>query len=429
MNRWNVIICPLDGQNDVGIRWQKSLTQHWPTDIHPIVTNIMGLEDLNSAEYELIDLVLFIVGQSYDSSLALHALAMLEEACVPVTSLYTNTPDENDVFLFAGALLDPVDTQPELLCAKLQGLLHRQSMIRQLRQEVSVAQRFQGGLRGEISRMHEELQLAAMVQREFLPREIPSLHGIDFGVLWRPASYISGDIYDIMRLDEDHIGLFIADAVGHGVPAALMTMVISRSLVTRERSNQSLRILEPWEVMSRLNTEMIRLQGQTTRFATGAYALINCRSRELRLAGAGHPPPLLLSADNEIKQLETQGGLLGIFEDETYNQIEIELAVGDRMLAYSDGFEQAFPLTSEDDYERRLPTMRYKEVFLESASAETPQEMVQILGQRLDDESGSLHQVDDLTFICMHTFPLVETEERRARSRSVEDHVIADNLK
>ena len=107
-------------------------------------------------------------------------------------------------------------TPPTIVAAMLSALAHRQSVVNQLKTEVKIARRFQGGLRGEIDRIHEELQLAASVQREFLPRSLPHAPSIDIQILFRPAGYVSGDIYDVIRLDEHTLGFFVADAVGLG---------------------------------------------------------------------------------------------------------------------------------------------------------------------------------------------------------------------
>jgi sigma-B regulation protein RsbU (phosphoserine phosphatase) len=316
--------------------------------------------------------------------------------------------------VFGGTLIELFDRDDQTLCSKLEGMLHRQEAVKRLQTEVSIAHRCHGGLQGEIARMHEELQLAAMVQREFLPRELPHLYGVEFAALWRPAHYVSGDIYDIARLDDDHVGVFIADAVGHGVPAALMTMVICRSLTTKIITGNAYQLIEPAEVLARLNRDMIRRQGRTTRFATAVYAIVNCRSREVRLAGAGHPPPLLLGADGSTRSIEPAGGLLGVFEDETYEQVSFDVAVGDRLLMYSDGFEQAFPKAQADAYERKLPNNRYREEFEQLAAAATPQEMVSTISRRLDDQTGSLHQLDDLTMICMRAGALLLPDEQQS---------------
>jgi serine phosphatase RsbU (regulator of sigma subunit) len=245
--------------------------------------------------------------------------------------------------------------------------------------------------------MHDELLLAAMVQREFLPRELPPVHGVRFAAMWRPSNYVSGDIYDIIRLGPDHVGVFVADASGHGVPAALTTMVICRSLCTDEITGDTQRILEPGEVLARLNADMLRRGGPTARFATAVYGLVDCRARTLTLAGAGHPPPLLLRRDGTTRPMETGGGLLGVFPGEAYDQIELELRDGDCLLLYSDGFEQAFPEAGG----RTRVTQRYLDEFEALRRSDSPLRLIEQLAGRLDTQSGSLHQADDVTLVCM----------------------------
>lgn len=314
------------------------------------------------------------------------------------------------------AVTDPVD----LTVARLNGMVMRQAEIRRLRHELLISTRCTGGLRGEITRMHDELQLAAMVQREFLPRELPDVHGVGFAAMWQPASYVSGDIYDVIRLDEDHVGLFLADAVGHGVPAALLTMVICRSLPTRELSGNRLRIVPPAEALARLNEEMIRRQGRTTRFATAVYGVMNCRERTLTLAGAGHPSPLIYRASGSVESVETPGGLLGVFEDERFDQVTIELNVHDRLLLYSDGFEVAFPdrASGRTAQENKLPTTHYLEEFARLREHLDPRAAIESIRAQAGRQLGSLHQVDDLTLICVHAGPLAPAEPAAAASLS-----------
>ena len=79
-----------------------------------------------------------------------------------------------------------------------------------------------------MTRLDEELRLAAKLQQDFLPKQLPQVGPIHFHSLFRPAGYVSGDLYDVMRLDEKRVGFFPVDAVGHGMPAALLTMFIKR---------------------------------------------------------------------------------------------------------------------------------------------------------------------------------------------------------
>jgi len=412
---YNIVVTALDGSRPSAEALRTRLQRAWrrPPDLIVVTADP---DELDEAYLSRTDACVVITAEPEKSGAVLPLLAVLEEAGVAALVMTAGDPVGEDESRSAGALRRSADCDDAVLTATLEGMLHRQQEVLRLRREAALTDRFQGGLQNEIARMHEELQLAAMVQREFLPRELPRLCGVEFAALWRPAHYVSGDIYDIARLDNDHVGVFIADAVGHGVPAALMTMIICRSLTTKIITGNTYELIEPHEVLSQLNQDLIRRQGRTTRFATAAYAVVNCRSRMMRFAGAGHPPPLLVSADGASRQLETEGGLLGVFDDEQYDQIELPLSVGDRLFLYSDGFEQAFPDTQGDAYRRRLPNMRYRREFEKLRNADSAQRVIETIGQRLNDQQGSLHQIDDLTLLCMRAGPLVSADEPADRS-------------
>jgi len=298
-----------------------------------------------------------------------------------------------------GAIVMDRATEPGIIAATLSTLAERQSLIESLMGELSAARRFQGGLRGEIDKIHEELALAASVQKEFLPKSIPQMAGVDVQVLFRPAGYVSGDIYDVQKLDEHHLAFFVADAVGHGVPAALMTMVLARSLTTRLIEPGGTAILPPSEVLRRLNTEMIRRHGESPRFATAVYGVVDCRSREVRIARAGHPAPLVIRGA-EVRKLDTDGGLLGVFEDDTFEEVSFTLEPDAFLMIYSDGFETAFPSAGADAYGRRVPTTHFLEQFREAAEQWRRAGLtsaMRTLATKLDAQTGSLHQIDDLT--------------------------------
>ena len=301
----------------------------------------------------------------------------------------------------AGAAVESIDANDATVSAVLRGMLGRQQEIERLGRELAVATRFTGGLRGEIQRMQEELQLAAQVQREFLPRTFPEVGGIRVDAFWRPASYVSGDVYDVVRLDERHLGVFIADAVGHGVPAALLTMVICRGLPAKEVGNGTYRILPPSEALARINADMITHQGRTTRFATAVYCVIDTTTGRTTLSAAGHPHPVILRADGTMELVEAPGGLLGVFEDETYGDVELELRPGDRLLLHSDGFEQAFPGDPEGTRHARLPTKRYLDEFMAVRGAPDVSAFVQQVARRIDMQFGSVHQADDITLLVV----------------------------
>ncbi len=98
--------------------------------------------------------------------------------------------------------------------------------VEELRAELNLLRRRDETLNFYLHRLDEELRLAARLQQDFLPRELPQLGPVHFHTLFRPAGYVSGDLYDVVRLDQRRVGFYLADAVGHGMPAALLTMFI-----------------------------------------------------------------------------------------------------------------------------------------------------------------------------------------------------------
>lgn len=196
-----------------------------------------------------------------------------------------------------------------------------------------------------------QLRLASQVQREFLPENPPPVGPASFSVLYRPADFVSGDIYDIQRLDEDHVGIAIGDATGHGLPAALLTVFVKRALRGTERTGGAQRILSPAEVLTRLNHELLEANLRQCQFVAAVYAVLNTRTLELEVARGGTPFPVIRRAGGDTECLRCDGGVVGIMEDATYKSCRVRLKRGDSVVLFSDGLERlVMPLRGESAY-------------------------------------------------------------------------------
>ncbi len=298
-----------------------------------------------------------------------------------------------------GILCEPITTTPRDASLMLRTLAQRQPALHRLNTDLRLSEMTIHGVQSEVAKLHEELQAAASIQREYLPSGTPEIDGVDLGIIYRPASYVSGDIYDICQLDEHRSAFFIADAVGHGVPAALMTMVITQGLRKLDGSGSASKIVEPADALRRLNNTMASHNGQNARFATAMYAIYDKSTNEVTIAGAGHPPALVVrESTGETEMVDSQGPLLGIFQDVDFEQTTIKLNPGDVLVFYSDGFEVAFPNTADDEHERKRPTLTYLSQ-LSSAGNDSKNldQSVRFLEDNLDLQMGSLHQPDDIT--------------------------------
>ncbi len=298
-----------------------------------------------------------------------------------------------------GILCEPTTITPSDASIILRTLAQRQPALQRLNTELRLSEMTINGVQSEVSKLHEELQTAACIQREYLPVGKPRIEGVDLGIIYRPASYVSGDIFDITQLDENRSAFFLADAVGHGVPAALMTMVISQGLRKVDGSGDDSTIVEPSEALRRLNNTMAQHAGENARFATAMYAVYDKSKSEVTIAGAGHPPALVIrAATGETEMVDSEGPLLGIFADVDFPQTTIKLDEGDVLVFYSDGFEVAFPNQADDEHDPRRPTQTYiSRLGSAGTNADKLNESIRFLEDNLDLQMGSLHQPDDIT--------------------------------
>jgi len=190
-----------------------------------------------------------------------------------------------------------------------------------------------------VNNLAEQLRLAGLVQQDFLPTQLPNTDEIRWAAVFLPAEWVSGDIYDIVRIDEQHIGFYVADVVGHGMPAALLTIFLKQALVMRETVKNNYHIFSPAEVMKNLNVRMAAQKLSGYQFATCCYCLLNVKTLQLTYARGGHPYPILIRPQEQPQQLEMRGSLLGIFKESEYIQQTVQLRSGDKLLLYSDGAE------------------------------------------------------------------------------------------
>jgi len=383
-----------------------SLCAAWPDDMDPPVLDAISPDELIAADNAPAGAVaLFDPAHRITGDRLVAVLDKLWNAHIASVML---TDEEHDFggFRAHGMLTLRKDSAPATIAATLWALALRQRDVDSLRRELGVAHRFQGGLTSVMNKLHEELRLAAAVQQEMLPATMPDVPGVEFRVFFRSAGYVSGDTYDVQRLDADHIGFFVADAVGHGVPAALMTMIIGRGMRLKQVDGASYKLLSPGEALAALNHDLVRHQTTTPRFATAVCGIVNVRTREVTIAAAGHPAPLVLTPGSAPRPLNTDGSLLGVFSDshDQFTEVTFTLGPDELLVVYSDGFETAFPGSGCTNAERRLPTRNYLDRFGDLAKLwreDSLDAAMSLLEGEVDGQAGSLHQLDDLTALII----------------------------
>jgi serine phosphatase RsbU (regulator of sigma subunit) len=202
------------------------------------------------------------------------------------------------------------------------------------------AHQFSQQLQQAYQQIDLDLRMARRLQASFLPQSLPEVGSVRFAVSYRPCGQVGGDFYDVVRLDEDHVGFYVADAMGHGVPASLLTVFLKKAVQLKEVIGSGYRLLPPNEVLARLNRDLIAQGLAELPFITMVYGLLNCWTGALQFARAAHPYPLHLPGAGPPEEWQSAGTLLGIFEAE-YPAQPRELRPGDKLLIYSDGLPNA----------------------------------------------------------------------------------------
>lgn len=204
----------------------------------------------------------------------------------------------------------------------------------QLAENVDQLQKVCRVLEDQAAVIQADLDRAEIIQRALLPQEPPAIEGWCMETLYRPGSSVGGDFYDAVVLDKGHLGLVIADAAGHGVAAAMLSVLFKLRLKQLDGEGN---MLMPHQVLERLNSRLYETLSAPGAFITAVYILLDLRSGRVQLASAGHPPCIFGSREEATKMLERTGPALGLEAQAHYQEHEFQLGAGDRLMLYTDG--------------------------------------------------------------------------------------------
>ncbi len=237
--------------------------------------------------------------------------------------------------------------------------------------------------------MEKELEIAREIQAHFLPRGIVSCAGLDVQALMQPAKYVAGDLYDIVRLGEKRLGIFVGDVSGKGVPAALIMAQTVSLFRVFARTFEA-----PHDVFKALNKELSEILDG--RFVTGIYLVVDSSSRSVRAACAGHQPMLVWRAGRGVEERATVAGPpLGVMKDYAYEEAAQTMEPGDRIFLYTDGITEARRGSGEEFGLERLRAV------LGELTQETPDALLKELAARIERFQGRGMPFDDITAVVV----------------------------
>ena len=243
-----------------------------------------------------------------------------------------------------------------------------------------------------LQRINQELALAWQIQASFLPDETPDIPGWQLAATLKPSRETSGDFYDFIPLSKGRLGIVVADVADKGAGAALY-MALSCTLIRTYAAEYP---TQPELVLSAAHRR-IMMDTRTSMFVTVFYGILDPAVGTLTYCNAGHVPPYLLSTQggDAVQMLRRTGPLLGIFEDATWEQKTVQLALGDALVLYTDGITDA-----EDGTGTFFGQERLLEI-LEANRGRSAQDAQDALLAEVHQFVGDAPQFDDLTLMVV----------------------------
>lgn len=247
---------------------------------------------------------------------------------------------------------------------------------------------------GEKHALDHDIQIAGEIQKILLPADAPDVEGFEISGLNLPARTLSGDYFDYLIVDEDHVGIAIADVSGKGVPAALIMAMCRGAL-----RSQALGKLSPSAVLQAVNRQLYP-DMKEDMFISMAYVVLNRRTGEALLARAGHDAPLLFRRESSLVEcLNPKGMAVGIDSGGVFDRFCSDFAFclesGDLLLLYTDGLTEALDSSGFEFGVERLRNA------LVANAGDGAVQTLHILSRSVIAFAGSQPQHDDITLIAL----------------------------
>ena len=238
--------------------------------------------------------------------------------------------------------------------------------------------------------IERELSIAHDLQLSVLPRETPPQRTVEIAAQMLPAKEVGGDFYDYFAIDEQHIGLVIADVSGKGIPAAFFMLIARTLLKATALIGES-----PGRVLTALN-DMLEADNEQMMFVTAFYAVVNTDTGHVTFANAGHNPTYRIDTGGRLSTLPMDSGLaLAIMPGFDFEEGETELAPGETLFLYTDGVNEAFNDAGEQFGEPRL------EAELAAHAGASPSVICDAMRASVEEFSAGVEQSDDITTVAV----------------------------
>ena len=223
----------------------------------------------------------------------------------------------------------------------------RANLERKVRERTEELKNAYDRLNTAYSQTQADLLLAKKIQNRVLPKTIQKKQGIECHIHYYPMNEVGGDIYDVIEVEKGLYRIFLADAAGHGIQAALVTMII-KGEYEKVKHYKKINVL-----LENLNNSFIELYESLNVFFSCFVVDIDLNKGHIVYSSAGHPDQYLIKEDS-IEKLSHTGKLVGILPDAGYTIKREKISKGDRIFIFTDGLYEEFNREEEEFGEKRL---------------------------------------------------------------------------
>lgn len=237
--------------------------------------------------------------------------------------------------------------------------------------------------------LHMDIDLAARMQRELIDRSPAPPDGFQLAAHLQQCSMVGGDVYDIVRLDNERTAIMIGDAVGHGIGAAILMSHVLASFRTQRYQTA----FDPQSVAS-IISRLLFHHSDSSRFITAFLGVLESGSGQLRYVNAGHNSPIVVRVNGSIERLDATGIPVGVLGNSQWTEKTVRLDSGDRLFLFTDGLIET--CQAEDFFgEERLIRV------LSSAPNDTPEQTIKLVKDAIQMFAGDSLNEDDTTMIAI----------------------------
>lgn len=247
----------------------------------------------------------------------------------------------------------------------------------------------------QLESIKNDLAIAGEIQQTILPRSFPPFpeltEVVDIYASMTPAKDVGGDFYDFFQIDDERIGLVIADVSGKGVPASLF-MAVSRTLLRAT----ALRGVSSAECLTYAN-KLLCKESLDSMFVTVFYGIYHYKTGMMDYTNAGHNPPYLLRGGRTVECLPVASNfVVGVFDDIEFESNTLTFGIGDTLLLYTDGVTEAF-----NDKREQFSESNLQDILASMHESSSAKEVVTSVLQSVKTFSGDYPQSDDITLLFL----------------------------